>query len=53
MLPAAQDVHILTDFPWMLAPAAFLLLALLGFNFLAERIRRVFSMRSALWEFKI
>jgi peptide/nickel transport system permease protein len=45
MLTAAQDLRVLTQFPWTLAPALFLLLALLGFNFLGEGLRKKLSVR--------
>ncbi len=45
MLAVAQDIRVLTQFPWTLAPGAVLFLAVLAFNFLGEGFRRKFAPR--------
>jgi peptide/nickel transport system permease protein len=45
MLAAAQDLRVLTQFSWSLAPGIFLFLTVLAFNFFGEGIRRSLAIR--------
>jgi peptide/nickel transport system permease protein len=45
MLSVAQDIRVLTEFPWTLAPGVVLFFAILAFHFLGEVFRRKFALR--------
>ncbi len=45
MLTAAQELRVLEQFSWVLAPGLFLFLTVLGFNFLGDGLREALSVR--------
>jgi len=45
MLSAAQELRVLEQFSWVLAPGLFLFLTVLGFNFLGDGLRQSLSVR--------
>lgn len=45
MLSAAQELRVLEQFSWVLAPGFFLFLTVLGFNFLGDGLRQSLSVR--------
>ena len=45
MLSAAQDLRVLSQFSWSLAPGVFLFITVLAFNFFGEGIRKRLSIR--------
>jgi peptide/nickel transport system permease protein len=48
MLSAAQELRVLEQFSWVLAPGFFLFLTVLGFNFLGDGLRQSLSVRQAI-----
>ena len=39
MLQAAQNIRVLTSYPWMLAPGAMIFITVLSFNLLGDGLR--------------
>ena len=41
MLQDAQDVNVIANYPWLLAPVGFIMLAVVLFNFVGDGIHRI------------
>jgi peptide/nickel transport system permease protein len=46
MLRQAQSIRMLTSFPWILAPGAFIFAAVLAYNFLGDGLRDALDPKS-------